>query len=106
MKRVNENKDYLHLLAWTPSRPQRQALFRTATKEQVLALSEILLNFLAGNIELSDTELKKLKLYKKEIRKAGTNKKIKWQQRKTAMIKVGKAIQSIVKAVIPDSKKQ
>ena len=47
-----------------------------------------------------------MKLYKKEIRKAGTNKKIKWQQRKTAMIKVGKAIQRIVKAVIPDRKKQ
>lgn len=101
MKRVDSNKEYLYLIAWSPSRVQRQSLLKTASQDQVLALSEIVLNALSGNIKLSDRERSVLQVYKKELRKIGSSKKVKWQHRKKPMMRVGKAIQTIVQKVIP-----
>ena len=99
MSRVDDNIHFLRFIASTPTVKQRQCVLRTASKEQILALTEIVLNLLNGNIDVSDDTLKILKAYRKHLRKVGAEKKkkISWNKRKESAVKAAKAISMLLK---------
>ena len=51
------------------SKSQQKFLLKTITKQQLLGLRELVTNLLAGNIAVSDKQLKKLKKYRLFLRK-------------------------------------
>ena len=99
MSDVEENIHFLRLLATTPAVKQRQALLRTSTRHQILALAEIVLNVLRGKVNVSSETLKVLKSYKKTLRKLATEGKrdITWLKRREAAVKAAKAISTLLK---------
>ena len=98
MSKVKDNIHFLRLIASTPSIKQRQTLLRTATKDQVFTLSEIVLNLLKGNIKVSDNTLKVLKSYRKPLRKVARGRqKLSLVKRKEATVKAAKAISLLLK---------
>ena len=79
---------------------QRVSLLKHATKEQILALSEIVLNVLRGTFDLSGEEKKILFPYRNGLRRISQEKdKINWQTRRTLMIKHAKALHTLLKLV-------
>lgn len=70
-KLINNHTAFLTLTAETPSRGQRKALLNSATKEQVLALSEIAHNLLQGNIQLGVESKSRLRKFKSLYRRLG-----------------------------------
>ena len=96
MKRQEENKIFLLSIAHSPTVSQRQALIRTANKEQTLALAEVILNTLQGKIKFPKVDLEKLKPYKKHLRKAASTAKSKWTERKASTLRAGKVVQHIL----------
>ena len=100
MKRLKDNSIYLSALSETPTVTQRQALIKTANREQILAIAEIVLNALQGNIKLSAEDIKGIKPYSNHLRKVGSSSRVKWTERKAAAVKAGKAISFILKRLL------
>lgn len=73
-KLINNHNAFLTLTAETSSKTQRKALLDTATKEQVIVLSEIAHNLLQGNIQLGVEQKTQLRKYKSLYRKLGQHK--------------------------------
>lgn len=71
MKNIKRNYNFLRLLASATS-PQKKAIIRTASKNQIYSLCEICKNILAGNVPVN---IKRLCKYKTAIRQM-SNKKV------------------------------
>lgn len=82
MKRLKKNYNFLSLLSKS-SPKQRKSLLRNANKSQILSLSEICLNILAGNIPVN---IKKLRKYKRCIRKIAC-RKTSFKRKKNFLVK-------------------
>ena len=99
--RIQRNEVFLNFIATPPTVKQRQAILRIATDDQVLALAEIVVNTLAGNIQLSSKETENLNVYKKDLRRVGSVvKKIPWKSRRSIIVKMGKVISLITKKAL------
>ena len=94
--RFNRNIQFLQFIAKPPSRKQRQSMIKSATQDQVLAICEIVLNALEGNIDLTPTDIKTISVYKKDLRRAGTRKRTPWTSRRAILLKIGKVVSYIV----------
>ncbi len=70
---VKECAAYLRLLSSTV-RTQRKALLKTATRRQILAIKEIFVNLLRGNVPLSSQQKKTLSRHAKKIRQLATTR--------------------------------
>ena len=66
--KVVKHKDFLSLLTKCKDNKQRSQLIDYANKDELKALSEIMLNVLSGNIKLTPKILKKLKRDRAKIR--------------------------------------
>ena len=99
MSRVKDNIHFLRFIASTPTVKQRQSVLRTASKEQIFSLAEIILNLLQGNLDVSNDTLKVLRSYRKHLRKVATpeKSKVSWTKRKEAVVKSAKAISLLLK---------
>lgn len=67
-KCTNRNIEFLRLLAKS-RKTKRDQLLANATKDQIHCLTEIAHNTLKGNINFKNGPIKKLKKFRKEIRK-------------------------------------
>ena len=73
---------------------KRNNIIKGATKSEINAIAEIVLNFLRGN--LPTTEVSSLKRYRKAYREI-SGKNANWINRKRLIIKYGKAIRVLFK---------
>lgn len=64
---VREAKQFFTLLS-NSNRRQQKALIKTASRQQLLALKEIVVNLLQGNVPLSPNQKDSLKKYKRALR--------------------------------------
>ena len=71
MSRVRQNSHFLSLLHTTNNKQKKQ-LLKAATREQILTLSEIVLNLLEGNLPVSHHDLQSLLKFKNILRKLGS----------------------------------
>lgn len=99
MKRIEENASFIK--ATSVAHPdQCKALLRTAKKNQLDAICEILLNVVRGTVTLSDTVFTRAKRYKKVLRQLVAKCSNK-STRKELMIKYFRIIQTLLAATLP-----
>lgn len=67
MSKVMENKEFLKLLCSSKNKLQK-TLIKNATKDQIYAICEVILNILNGNIKLEENHFKKLNSKKNQMR--------------------------------------
>lgn len=67
MDQIDQNKHFLYLLCNSPRKVQN-TLVKNATKSQIFAICEIVLNILKGNLKLPDEQIQKLQKKKKLLR--------------------------------------
>ena len=68
MNRIKNNKDFLNLLCKSKNK-YRKFLIQKASKEQIYAICEIVLNILNGNLKVPEINKNKLDKKKKTLRK-------------------------------------
>ena len=94
--RIERNRQFLDFIANPPTKKQRQTLLKSATQDQVIAICEIILNTLAGNVDLTPQEVKTVSVYKKDLRRVGCNKRSSWTLRRKILQRIGKVISFLV----------
>jgi hypothetical protein len=87
-------------LAKTPR--QRKSVLHFATRSEIIALAEIVLNYIAGNIKnVSKDKFKLFAKYKKFFRILGFNGRKSWIKRKQAARDLGKVLVIFLNEVLP-----
>jgi len=76
------------LLCGVNRKKSREALIKKASSDNIDALSEVALNVLKGNLELSKTEKKKLQRHKKKLRVLG-RRNISVKRKKSFLVQEG-----------------
>ena len=104
--RYERNKPFLKFLASTPTLNQRQAVIKTATEDQVVAVCEIILNVLAGNVAFTPQDIKKLAVYRKDLRRVGSKNRTSWKTRRAILAKVGKIVTFIIQKTLEQDETQ
>ena len=97
-KRLSRNEYFVKALINVKSPKQRGALLKYATRDQILTLSEIIVNFLQGNIKFtSEDQLRDFIKHKRLFRIAGFRGRKSWIKRKQAIIDLGKTFIKFLK---------
>ena len=94
---------YLYLLS-TTAPTQRKALIDTITNDQLRALTELTHNILQGNIILTETHKKKLRLHKMFLRVLGDPKATLTKKRE-ALCHKESVVNVLLKAAVPQLKR-
>ena len=76
---------------------QRKFLLKTASKDQVLVLSEIIINLLNDHFQLTKQQEIQLSKYKSCLRKVGLEGRVSWIQRRKYLQKNTKALVKVLK---------
>ena len=103
---VDRHKNFLYLLADTPSRAQKKALVETISPEQFRALSQVVVNALQLNIPVDKSVVIKLQSQKKIFtilsdRNLGARKRLKaFQSRYNPVILLLKAAVPTLKTIV------
>ena len=84
MIRVKRNAYFIQFLLRATER-QRKFLLKTASKDQVLAVTEIIINLIQGHFNLSSTQRTSLAKYKRGLRKVGRQGGISWTRRRALL---------------------
>lgn len=69
-----KRRNFLNLLADSKSEARRKKLIKLASKPDILAISELALNILKGNVPLTGKDLKRLSTIKGQLRKLASRK--------------------------------
>lgn len=96
MSHVLKNKNFLQLLTNSNKKIQK-SMIKNASKEQIKAICEIVLNLLSGNINLDQKDLVKLHKKRKTLRDLIKKQSIK---KKKYLIQKGGFIQLLLPALI------
>lgn len=88
---IKRNARLLQFLCNIP-RKQRQHLIKYFDRELIYVLREIAHNTLKSNVPLTDKEKRKLKKFKKIIRKLGSPPVGKWKSTRKYIIQTGRGI--------------
>lgn len=99
-KLVKKQAAFLRLVKDTSSKTQRKALLDTATKEQLLALTEVTYNLLHGSLTLKGIHKKQLQRHKKFVRLLG-NPRVGVRLKQKALCRQGGVVATILKVVEP-----
>lgn len=91
-----KNKNFLQLLTNSNKKIQK-SLIKNATKDQIKAICEVVLNLLSGNIKLSQEDHSKLYKKRNSLRELVKKQSIK---KKKYLIQKGGFIQFLVPALI------
>lgn len=95
MSTALKRKDYLTLLGSSKGVKRRRALLDIATKQEIDAISECLLNILNGNVEIPSEKLNKLRRIKRHLRQL-TNKSCSYRKRKQLLKQEGGFLPTIL----------
>lgn len=96
-KLVRDNLYFLKAVAKTPSKRQSQMLLDTATKDQLLALTEVTMNVLHGVIPLAAPYKKQLAKHKRFIRQLG-DKHVGLKQKRQSLCQRAAVVRKLLKA--------
>lgn len=88
MSTALKKKDFLSLLSKSKEGKRRRALLDIASKQEIDAISECLLNILNGKVKLAPGKLNKLRKVKRHLRDL-TNKKCCFKKRKQILKQQG-----------------
>lgn len=103
MDRVNRNLHFIRLLSTVNTPRQRQNLIKLAHRDQILALGELVLNFLLGNIKVESKVNKSLYYrYRRLLRVLGFDGRISWNKRKQAALSLGKTLVLLLQDILPN----
>lgn len=91
-----KNKNFLQLLTNSNKKLQK-SMIKNASKDQIKAICEVVLNLLSGNIKLNQEDLSKLYKKRKSLRELLKRQSIK---KKKYLIQKGGFIQFLVPALI------
>jgi hypothetical protein len=96
-------KYFLKSLLVVKSPKQRRNILHFATREEIIALSEIVLNYIEGNIKvnLSSDKFKIFSKHKNLFRILGYKGKISWLKRKKAAQELGKTLILFLSEILP-----
>ena len=93
MGKLLEYEYFIQVLKKTKSSRQRKCMLKYATKGQILALGEIVANYLEGNIVMHNSEhFSVFMKYKKYFRVLGYKGRRSWLKRREAAIHLGKVL--------------
>ncbi len=102
MKRVKKHIDFISTLV--SSKPiQLRALLKTASKEQLDTVREIIHNILLGNLSISELHKQQLIKYKCTFRKIGDPKK---RPNRSLFVRNSQALSKLLTIVFPVLKKE
>jgi hypothetical protein len=90
--RVMKKKDYLNLLAKSKGKSRRDKLIDIGDKSEMDAVSECVMNALAGNLQLKDCQFKKLQKHAKALR---------WVAKKSLPLRKKKALLKQSGGILP-----
>ena len=99
MERLQQNEGFLKAVSTTHEK-QAKALIKTAKSNQLDVICEVILNVLKEVITLPKAVLKKVKKYKKVIRRLAKKSLGKFLRRKLMLKYIG-VVQSVLSAVLP-----
>ena len=85
MERIHGQKPFLKAMTSAANRNRRSTLIKHANKDQVNAVSEIVLNLLKNNVPLTSVTMARLKPYKQTLIKIG-NRAVSLKKRRQALI--------------------
>ena len=100
--RVREKDYFLRILANAKNTQVIHLTLQYASREEVLALAEVVANFLAGTIPLASEARKPMYARRKKLfRELGFRGKKAWTARREAAQSLGKVISSFLKDILP-----
>lgn len=97
--RIRANQAFLHLLARSTGE-RRRSLLKHATKEELMALFEICLNLLRGNLNIKGKDYEKLKRQRHLIRKLA-DKRVKINEKKKIVNQKGGFVSTLAAIAVP-----
>ena len=101
-QRVVDNEYFLKAVMHAKSVKQRRLLLRYAVREEILALSEVVANYLVGVIQIDNDEHFGLYVrHKRLFRVLGFKGRKSWKKRQQAAIDLGKVLMVFLKDVMP-----
>lgn len=98
MKRLMANKHILHVLK-NCSTQMRKALLKASSSEVIKTLGEIALNTLNGNSKITKHCKRKLKKYKRELRKIACSK-LKLSSKRKILVQKGGFLPVLIGSVL------
>lgn len=100
-RRLRREEAFVKLILQpTLTKRQRISILKHATKQQILALSEIVLNALSGSFDLTEEEKGILFPYRHGLRRLSQAKEnISWKDRRNLMVKHSKALNILMTLV-------
>ena len=85
MEIIHRQKPFLKAITSAANKNRRNALIKHANKDQVNAVSEIVLNLLKNNVPVTPVTMARLRPYKQTLRKVG-NRAVSLKKRRQALI--------------------
>jgi hypothetical protein len=101
MKKFEEYKNFVKLLAKAKTPSQRRAFLKYASRPEILTVGELFANFLSGFIKLPNPDLLSLfSKYKRLFRVIGFAGRKSWLKRKQAAVDLGKILSLFLTEVL------
>ena len=97
MKKVEEYQYFLRVVANATSAAQRRCLLKFASRMEILALSELVANYLTGYFQLSQKNFPLYLKHKNLFRIIGFAGRKSWLKRKQAALDLGKVLSVFLK---------
>jgi hypothetical protein len=98
VKKYVEHLSFIKVLANARSNAQRRNLLKYASRQEILAISEIFINYLLGILKFSSSENYRLYFkFKQLFRVIGFAGRKSWLKRKQAAIDLGKILSIFLK---------
>ena len=94
--RAAKEQVFLQYLGAAKTHKQRKITIAAATRGQILALGELIVNILKGIITVPENLIKILARYKRHLRVLGARSNTDWKKRKQAALKSVRVLGSIV----------
>ena len=85
MDRIRRQKTFLEAITSVANRNARKALIKHTNKDQVNAVSEIVINLLKNNVPVTPVTMARLRFYKQILRQIG-NRAVSLKKRRQALI--------------------
>ena len=85
MERIRRQKTFLKAITSAANRNARKALIKHANKDQVNAVSEIVMNLLKNNVPVIPVTMARLRPYRQVLRQIG-NRAVSLKKRRQALI--------------------
>ena len=98
--RAAKEQAFLQYLGAAKTHKQRKVTVAAATRGQILALAELVVNILNGIITVPENLVKILARYKRHLRVLGARSNTDWKKRRQAVLKSVRVLGNIVSQIL------